>query len=314
MPLPSVASAGALAVIALMPAAVGMASTPAFATPVVRLSSAPRFESEHLPAPVMAALAAPAAGPGPTVAREDTMFTEVPEVLVQAPRVTLDEILGRVARGEARRDSLIVDQQFTATFRMVKGVDEHQTPELLWERVVRVFKKKPRFVRTVPLRTFELHPGKKADVQLSFRSGMDEEIVNFAFRPENRRDNRFRIVGRDFVGGHLIYRIAFEPRSRLDPSQPSGVVWVDTNEFVIVRQEVAFDRSPVPLFIKNVNRMVIERRRFGAHWVLSRVLMRIESTVPLPKLGKGFDLTLQFDDYAMNSGLTDAFFTAGAAR
>src|SRR5438477_439768 len=181
MPLPSPASAGALAVIALMPVAVRVAFPAAFATPVVRLSNAPRSESESLPARVMDALAAatPVAGPGPTVAREDTMFTEVPEVLVQAPRVTLDEILGRVARGEARRDSSIVDQQFTATFRMVKGVDEHNTPELLWERVIRVFKKKPRFVRTVPLRSYDLHPGKKQDMQLSFRSGMDEEIVNF---------------------------------------------------------------------------------------------------------------------------------------
>ena len=35
-------------------------------------------------------------------AREDTMHTEVPEVLVTAPRITLDEILDLVARGEAR--------------------------------------------------------------------------------------------------------------------------------------------------------------------------------------------------------------------
>ena len=38
------------------------------------------------------------------------MRTSVPEVLVSAPRVTLDEILDRVGRGEARRDSLLADQ------------------------------------------------------------------------------------------------------------------------------------------------------------------------------------------------------------
>ena len=57
------------------------------------------------------ALAATApASPGPTLAREDTLHTEVPEVLVRAPRVTLAEILDRVARGEARRESLLTDQ------------------------------------------------------------------------------------------------------------------------------------------------------------------------------------------------------------
>ena len=46
---------------------------------------------------------APAGAQGPTLAVEDTMHTAVPEVLVRAPRVTLDEILDRVARGEKRR-------------------------------------------------------------------------------------------------------------------------------------------------------------------------------------------------------------------
>ena len=251
--------------------------------------------------------------PGPTVAREDTMRVEVSEVLVRAPRVTLDEILDRVARGEARRESLIVDQQFTATVRLVRGVGStSHAPEILSERVMRVYKKQPNLARTVVLREYERgrHRG-DADVQVSFGASMDEEIVNFAFRPEARRDFRYRIVGRDFVGGHLIYRIEFEPKTPLDRTQPSGLVWVDTNEFVIVRQEVKFARSPVPLFIKDIERMVIERRKYGEHWVLSRAMIRIASSVPLPKLGKGFDFSLIFDDYIMNAGLDDALFRAG---
>jgi len=249
--------------------------------------------------------AAPA--PGPTIAREDTMSTSVPEILVRAPRVTLDEILDRVARGEAHRESLLVDEQFTATFRVVRAVYSPR-PELLSERVVRVYKKKPHYVRSIMLRHYEPHRPKSDDVQVTFRPGMDEEIVNFAFRPEARRNYHYQILGRDFVGGHLVYRIHFEPRSSLDPSAPAGTVWVDTNEFVIVRQEVTFERSPVPLFIKNVQRMVIERKRFGDYWALSRVLMRLQSTLPLPKLGRDFDIALIFDDYVMNAGLSNSFF------
>ncbi len=251
--------------------------------------------------------------PGPTVADEDTMRTEISEVLVRAPRVTLDGILDRVARGEARRESLIVDQQFTATFRLVRGGDtKGRAPETLSERVMRVYKKKPDLARTVVLRDYEKNRRRgEAEVNVNFRSGMDEEIVNFAFRPEARREFRYRIVGRDFVGGHLIYRIEFTPKSPLDRAQPSGLVWVDTNEFVIVRQEVKFARSPVPLFIKDIERMVIERRKYGEHWVLSRALIRVASSVTLPKLGKAFDFSLRFDDYVMNAGLTDATFRNG---
>jgi len=248
------------------------------------------------------------ASPGPTLAREDTMFTELPEVLVHAPRVTLDEILERVARGEARRDSLLRDQTFTATFRLVRGVAGGKTPEVLSETVARVYKKRPDRVRSVVLRRWTKDTKKNASVQMNFRSRMDEEVVNFAFRPEARRDFKYKILGRDLVGNHLIYRIAFEPRSPLDPSEPSGLVWVDTNDFVIVRQEVSFRRSPAPLFIKDVDRMVIERRNVGGHWVLWRVLMRVETMIPLPSVGRSFDFSLLLDQYLINSGIDDSIF------
>ena len=73
---------------------------------------------------------------GPTLAVEDTMHTEVSEVLVRAPRVTLEEILDRVARGEARRESLMVDQTFTAALRVVRNVSSPK-PELLMETVTK---------------------------------------------------------------------------------------------------------------------------------------------------------------------------------
>src|SRR5437867_2555507 len=62
------------------------------------LASGPRMDLMANALAVTLTLAQPApARSGPTMAREDTMHTEVPEVLVAAPRVTLDEILDRVA-------------------------------------------------------------------------------------------------------------------------------------------------------------------------------------------------------------------------
>jgi hypothetical protein len=259
-----------------------------------------------------AAAQAPVAQPGPTVAVEDTMRTEVPEVLVKAPRVTLDEILDRVSRGEARRDSALHDMAFTITFRFLHGKQgQNKALEPLIEKVIRVYKKRPDKLRTVTLREWYKNPKDKDEMNIQFRSRMDEEIMNFAFRPENRRDFRYRIVGRDLIGGRrLIYRIAFEPRSALDPSVPSGVVWVDTNDFVILRQEVEFDRSPVPLFLKGIDRMVLERQRVDDTWVLKRVLLRARMSFTIPKFGNTFDFGLLFDDYAVNHGLDDSLFVA----
>ncbi len=257
----------------------------------------------------------PVRAAGPTLATEDTLYTEVPPVLVSAPRVTLDEILGRVARGERRRDSLMTDQSYLVTVRVVRNADRKRPTELLVENVSRVYKKKPDLVRTQVLRDYKAHARKKGarvEVSLRERAGMDEEIVNFAFRPEARRQFRYHILGRDLVGDHLIYRVAFEPRSLLDSSKPRGVVWIDTNDFVIVRQELIFDRSPLAPFIKGVHRFVIERQNVDGSWVLKRLLLRAEAAIPLPELGKNFDFSIRFDDYAINRGLPDSLFARQA--
>lgn len=257
-----------------------------------------------------------AAPAGPTLAKEDTLYTELPEVLVRAPRVTIDEILGRIDRGERHRDSLLEDQSFLATVRVVRAADAKHPAELLSEMVMQVYRKRPNKARTLPLRRWEKETkeNKGARVHVNFRSDMSEDIVNFAFRPEARRDYRYRIAGRELVGDHLIYRIHFEPKSLLDPTLPNGLVWVDTNDFVIVRQELNFSRSPVPLFLKGVERMVIERGRVDGHWVLKRVLLRAQGTIPLPKLGRRFDISLRFDDYALNRGLSDSVFDVDAGQ
>jgi hypothetical protein len=260
----------------------------------------------------LALAVAPPPTRGPTLAVEDTMHTEVPEVLVNAPRVTLDEILDRVARGEARRDSLLHDVVFTATMRVVRGPSGGKDAQLLQELVSRVYKRRPDQVRNVILRHWEAKPSKKWNADINFTSSMQEEVVNFAFRPEARRDFRYRIVGRDLLGDHLIYRITFEPRSLLGAGDPGGVVWVDTRDFVIVRQELNFPRSPSPLLVKGIDRAVIERRQVDGHWVLSRLLVRIEMSVPIPRFGRAFDLAVSFDGYRVNRGIDDAVFAQGA--
>ena len=252
----------------------------------------------------------------PTLATEDTMRTAVPEVLVRAPRITLEEILDRVARGEARRESLLTDQAFTVAVRMTRDVTGKRPPRLIEESVWRVFRKRPDKVRSVMLRRVSPEKQKKNRVQVEFSPGMGEEVVHFAFQPSARRNYRYRIVGRDLVGNHVIYRIAFEPKSALRAYEPSGVVWIDTNDFVIAREEVRFHQSPFPLLLRDINRMVVERQRVDGHWVLKRVVLRAEMTMPLPRVGSSFDLSVQYQDYTLNAGLDDALFdhTAGARR
>jgi outer membrane lipoprotein-sorting protein len=245
--------------------------------------------------------------PGPTLAIEDTMRTEVPEVVVRAPRVTLAEILQRVARGEARRDSLLRDMSFTFTLRLTSNKKD-KDPDLLMENVRRVYKKKPGKVRSVLLRDYRKNEKDDENVRVTFSSSMSEEIVNFAFRPEALREYTYTIENRTIIGNRLIYTIRFKPRSSLDFENPSGRVWVDTNEFVIVRQELDFEKSPAPLFLKDISWMVIERQRVEGHWVVARAMARLKLTIPWPKIGSELDMSMLWSDYALNAGIDDALF------
>jgi hypothetical protein len=83
---------------------------------------------------------------------------------------------------------------------------------------------------------------------------------------------------------------------------------------VIVRQEIGFDRSPVPLFIRSLDRMVVERRRVDDTWVLSRMMMRVDLTVPVPRIGRSVEFAIVFDDYAINHGVPDSVFSARNAK
>src|SRR5438105_15007883 len=118
------------------------------------LVGAPAATASSPAAPSMgASSSAAAAATGPTLAKEDTLHMDLPPVLVHAPRVTLAEILRRVARGEARRESLLIDQSFIATTRLVRNPKSpRDTAELLRETVLRIYRKKPGKIRTEQLR------------------------------------------------------------------------------------------------------------------------------------------------------------------
>jgi len=260
-------------------------------------------------------------GGTPTLAVEDTFstpMTTLPEYLVEAPRVTLDEILRRVAEGEARRDSLMQDQAYTLLVKIVYS-DSKDTSKTHTEReyVSRVYKKRPDKVREVPLRS-------SGDEDIEIRAGADmsESVVAFAFQARARSEFDFEILERSWIGGHIIYKIEFRPRSQVEPL-PSGIVWVDTNEFVIVREEFWFrDQSPVPMFLKSVDNCVVERSRVDRDWwVMTRFLGRIKTTsltrlmgrVAGKKLGDNVDFALEKIDWEVNRGIPDSLFVVAGS-
>jgi hypothetical protein len=287
---------------------------------------------------------------GPTLAVEDTlpslMKEPLPEILVTAPRQTLDEILRRVADGEAQRDSLIHDQAYTLYVRMVgrdsrKESLEENEPYL--EVISRIYQERPGKQRVVMLKEWtrydekkkedegsidvklgsgedakEKEEDKKNGVTVSVDNDMSEQFVAFAFDPEARSKFRFKIEDRKVIGDQLIYVISFTPKSPLD-LLPTGRAWVNTNDFVILREEFSYtDRSPAPLFMESLDSCILERTRIdGRYWVLSRVMARVTLTDPVRWMGKlartkvpkVADFVIKWDDWIVNGDIPDSLFT-----
>jgi len=263
----------------------------------------------------------------PALAKEDTI--PVPSALmatvfVHAPRVTLDEILRRVAEGEARRDSLMRDQSYTLTALVTYLDADGKAPrdaKHRFEYASKVYKKQPDKLREVPLIQRTSKKGKDDDFEISAGPSMREDIVSFAFEARARAQYAFTIEDRRYVGGHVVYVIGYRPRSNVDPL-PTGRVWVDTNDFVIVREEFWYrDRSPEPLFLKRIDSCVIERSLVdGQWWVVTRALARVQLSSAVQVMSKlardpvtpTVDFTLTRTDWRVNQGIDDAVFARGA--
>jgi hypothetical protein len=303
---------------------------------------------------------------GPILAVEDTIPALVseplPEVLITAPRQTLDEILRQVAEGEAERDSMINDQAYTIFVRMVgrdSKKDALAQSEPYLESATRIYQKRPGKQRVVTLKewsrydkeddqnagtgkTFEISSAgtagekgaagesdkgeknhKKSGVRVNVDSNMSEQFVAFAFDPKTRSRFRFQIEERTIIGDQVIYVISFAPKSPLDVL-PKGRVWVNTNDFVILREEFSYrDRSPAPLFMESLDSCVLERTRVdGRYWVLSRVLARVTLTDPVRLMGKiarakipkVADFAISWKDWIINGDIPDSLFAPAASR
>jgi hypothetical protein len=302
--------------------------SPTTARRALRPGPAPGLRPARIPAAALAVLALLALVPRgawakPVFAAEDTI--PVPSALlpvyeVRADRVTLDEILRRVAEGEARRDSLMKDQSFLLLASMTY-LDANGKPardaQRKWEYAAQVYRKQPDKVREVPLRTVSRLKDGGDDVQVNVGANMREQLVSFAFEPRTRAGFNYSILERHLLAGHVVYVIGFTPRSRVD-ALPSGKAWIDTNDFVIVRQEFWYrDVSPAPLFLKSIDSCVLERTKVDDQWwVLSRLVARVQMTsmsrflakVSRSELAPTVDFAVQFRDWRINQGIDDSVF------
>jgi hypothetical protein len=238
----------------------------------------------------------------------------------EADSMTLREIIDRCVEGEKTKLAGHHDMTSTASVRTL----------LLWKKKKLVadsafllYQDDDGFTKTVRLgesrRKYKLDGGnwvpekddekKDSEVSVEF-SNEGKGLSEVPFFLEDQQDYDFTLLERNLEGNHVIFKIAFEPRSSFKPL-PSGTVYVDTNDFRIIHEVFTFDKqNPFPLLLKGVRRISREWRRLPTgEWVVSRVMAELD----LHGSWTGFipervTVALVMDDYRFDQGYDPARF------
>jgi hypothetical protein len=254
-------------------------------------------------------------------AREDTMrIAATFPVEVTAKRVSLEEILQRCIDAEKRKYEGVDDIQFTMVEKVILhygSPDDPNAKQTVHEVVQRVYRRQPDLVRSVHLgeREYTVKDGRveprdeEEEAPVRVDVGTDRSaLTDLPFFFEDLSDYRFAIAERIILEDRVLYRITFNPCSDFKP-RPKGEFWIDTTDFEIFHMDLTFmENVPVPVVLKGVDHLAIEKKRIGDLWVYARIRLR---KIPFVKIPQAAEIVVVFSDYAVNQGLTREDFEVG---
>jgi len=260
----------------------------------------------------------------PALAREDTFGVrlryELREIEIQGERVTLREILQRAQEGERARRESVEDLTYTQQVRVSalggRFGDDDRTR--IFEEIERVYFKQPDRHLRVHLAEREYGDQEEEEkIEVRARVRVDVgDALDFAQAPfylEDIDSYRYTIHDRQIFPDRVVYAVRFEPRSDFDV-EPTGIFWIDAADFVVVHEEMGFEKNPAPLFLKSLDNIVRERRRVDGHWVVTRIQVMCEFRLTMLLGVKQVEAEITFSNFEFNTGLDDAIFRDSNGR
>ena len=254
----------------------------------------------------------------PALATEDTFGVrvkyEMRTIEVQAKRLSLRDILERAREGERRRREAVQDLSYTERVRVtvLGGRGGASDRRRFFESAARVYWKRPDKQLRVDLGERK-YGDQESKEKLEARSEVQVEmhdVLDFAQGPfylENLDEYHYELKDRRLFPDRVLYAVDFTPRSDFEPL-PDGVFWIDTADFVVVHEDMEFERNPVPLLLKSIDHIVRERKQVDGRWVVTRLQLMAEMRAAFIV---GFDraeFEVSFSDFAFNTQLSDSLF------
>jgi hypothetical protein len=278
--------------------------------------------------------------PPPVLATEDSIRQyELPEpIRVRATRVPLLEIIRKAQEGERHKYDGLSTLAFTQLVKVTISFEKPKPRTEIHEVVQRIYYQAPSSWREVTLRDEEYEidadgvrkplddttgPGgkKKRGVRIDVDSDEEERDADrdagrgLARLPDylDRLDRYdFEILHRSVRPDQVVYEIGFEPKSDFE-ILPKGRMWILTGRYQVVREELRFNKLPMPGILKDVDLVTREWQEIDGRWVQKRITGR--ALIGLPGFLRAptqIEVSVSFDQYAFNPTLDPALF--GNAR
>ncbi len=237
-----------------------------------------------------------------------------------ADLMSLSEIIARCVEGERTKLAGHRDMTFTGTLRVVSTWKKKR---MVVDSAFLAYEEESGFAKWVRLgerRRMYKRAGedwvldedaREGEVEVGVEAGTDGEgLAQLPFFLKDRSEYRFRLLERTLEGDHVLFKIAFTPRTDFKPL-PSGIVFVDTDAYRIIHEEFTFDAAnPMPLLLKDVRRVTREWRELPTgEWVVAA----IRADVALRggwfgALPERIEMGLAIEDYRFDQGYDEARF------
>ncbi len=237
-----------------------------------------------------------------------------------ADLMTLSEIIARCVEGEKTKLAGHRDMTVTGTVRVITTWEKKRlvidsaflaySDEAGLAKMIRLGQQLRMYKRQGEEWIYDKDE-KEEDIQVGVEvSEGGEGLAELPFFLKDQGEYTFSLLDRVLEGDHVIFKIAFRPRTDFKPL-PSGTVYVDTNDYRIIHEEFAFDvQNPMPLLLKDVRRVTREWRELPTgEWVVASIRADAELRGGwFGKMPKRLELGVNLEDYQFDQGYDEARF------
>ena len=200
-------------------------------------------------------------------------------------QLTLREIIKRCVEGERTKLGGHENMTYTVTVRAVMRWKKRKE---LHDIVYRKYADNEGWFRTIELaesvQRLKLkddewvidHDESHEKTRVREESDSFSDFVEMPFFLEEQQEFDFELLGRIVEVDHVIFKIGFKPKSEFK-ALPSGIVYVDTDEYRIIHEEFEFDANPFPMFIKDIGRISRHWEQLpSGEWVFTKIMMEVD--------------------------------------